>query len=169
MGSSLAICWASSFPACRVPCQYRQPRSGAKVRRLVEGYAATFEKDRNPYASPKASETWACYVLDKYEIGLLDAASLAGVESARALLPRVIEAGLRFIPDHTFDRVGTQKPPYDEPYILSENLFRTWELTGRQRFFDLGKRYLLDDGFFNRSPKAGISCPGSTATATSWP
>src|SRR6476469_3787612 len=58
----------------------------AKVRRLVLGYGATFEKDGNPWASPKAIATWACYVLDKYEIGLLDAANLAGVDEAKALL-----------------------------------------------------------------------------------
>ena len=53
------------------------------MRRLVQGYGATFEKDGNPFASPKAIATWACYVLDKYEIGLLDAATLAGVDEAR--------------------------------------------------------------------------------------
>ena len=120
--------------------------AAAKALRLVEGYGATFEKDHNPYASPKAS-TWACYILDKYEIGLLDAATLAGVEQARALLPRVIEAALPFIPNHTFDRVGTQNPPYDEPYILPENLFKSYQLTGEKRFLDLAKLYLLNEFF----------------------
>src|SRR5437016_4942009 len=55
------------------------PETAAKVRRLVQGYGATFEKDNDPYASAKAPATWACYVLDKYEVGLLDAANLAGV------------------------------------------------------------------------------------------
>ena len=123
--------------------------AAAKARRLVEGYAATFERDHNPYASPKASGTWACYVLDKYEIGLLDAANFAGVEPARTLLPAVIEAARRFIPDHTFDRIGTQHPPYDEPYVLPENLFQTYQLTGEQRFLDMAKLYLLNDGFFD--------------------
>src|SRR3954471_7692113 len=82
------------------------PEAAAKVRRLVLGYAAAFDKDRNPFASPKASDTWACYVLDKYTVGLLDAATLAGVSEARELLPRVLEAGARFIPDHVFDRIG---------------------------------------------------------------
>src|SRR5215472_43742 len=76
----------------------RDPEAAAKVRRLVRGYAETFEKDGNPYASPKATDTWACYVLDKYEIGMLDAAILAGVKPARMLLPRVIESANHFIP-----------------------------------------------------------------------
>jgi len=123
------------------------PESAAKVRRLVLGYAATFEKDRNPFAAPKAIATWACYVLDKYEIGLLDAANLAGVDQAKALLPRVIQGAIRFIPDHTFDRVGVRQPPYDEPYVLPENLFNTYALTGDKRFLDLARLYLLDDFF----------------------
>ena len=59
------------------------PAAQAKARRLVQGYAATFEKDGNPVASPKASTTWPCYVLDKYEIGMLDAAAL-GTSKKRA-------------------------------------------------------------------------------------
>src|SRR5689334_18278177 len=71
----------------------------AKAGRLVQGYAAAFDKDSNPFAHPKASDTWACYVLDKYTVGLLDAATLANIPEARELLPRVLEAGQRFIPD----------------------------------------------------------------------
>jgi DUF1680 family protein len=132
----------------RIHAHTGDPEAAAKARRLVRGYGATFERDGNPYASPKSS-TWACYILDKYEIGLLDAASLAGVEEARGLLPRVIEGAARFLPDHTFDRIGVQNPPYDEPYILPENLFLTYALTGQRRFFDMAKLYLLDRGFFD--------------------
>jgi uncharacterized protein len=127
----------------------RDPEAAAKVRRLVRGYAAAFEKDGEPYASPKAPATWACYVLDKYEIGMLDAANLCGVEEARTLLPRIIQAAHRYLPERTFDRVGVKQPPYDEPYVLPENLFNTWALTGDKRFLDMARRYLLDDGFFN--------------------
>jgi DUF1680 family protein len=125
------------------------PASAAKARRLVKGYAETFDRDNNPFAAKKASDTWACYVLDKYEVGMIDAATLAGVDEARVLLPRIIEAGLRFIPDHTFDRIGVQQPPYDEPYVLPENLFRAYAITGDKRHLDLAKLYLLDKGFFD--------------------
>jgi len=126
-------------------------QAAAKAKRLVAGYAATFEKDGNPYASPKGSTTWPCYILDKYEIGLLDAARFAGIGEARELLPRVIQAALRFIPDHTYDRTpeSPKQAPYDEPYILPENLFNTYELTGEKRFLDMAKLYLLDKEFFD--------------------
>jgi len=133
--------------------------AAAKARRLVRGYAATFEKDGNPYASPKAS-TWACYILDKYEIGLLDAAALAGVDEARALLPGVIQGAMRFLPGRTYDRIGTRQPPYDEPYILPENLFKTYALTGEKRFLEMARRYLLDDGFFDPLARGENILPG---------
>ena len=135
------------------------PEAAAKVRRLVLGYGATFEKDGNPWASPKAIATWACYVLDKYEIGLLDAANLAGVDEAKALLPRVIQGAVPHIPDHTFDRVGVRQPPYDEPYVLPENLFNTYVLTGDKRFLDMAKVYLLDE-FFNPLANGDNILPG---------
>jgi len=127
--------------------RFQGAESTAKARRLVRGYAEAFERDGEPYASPKAPATWACYVLDKYTIGLLDAASLAGIEEARGLLPRVIDAARRYIPDHTFDRVGVKQPPYDEPYVLPENLFATHALTGDRRFLEMARLYLLDSFF----------------------
>ncbi|MCX6632773.1 MAG: glycoside hydrolase family 127 protein [Candidatus Solibacter sp.] len=143
----------------RIHANTGDAEAAAKARRLVQGYGATFERDGNPYASPKAS-TWACYILDKYEIGLLDAASLAGVEEARALLPRVIAAAVPHIPDHTFDRIGVQNPPYDEPYVLPENLFGTYELTGDKRFLEMARRYLLDRDFFNPLAQGRNVLPG---------
>ncbi len=144
----------------RMHANNRDPEAAAKVRRLVQGYAATFAKDNNPFAAPKAIATWACYVLDKYEIGLLDAATLAGVDEARTLLPQLIQSGLKYIPDHTFDRVGVRTPPYDEPYVLPENLFKTYALTGDKRHLDLAKLYLLDRGFFDPLSNGENVLPG---------
>lgn len=143
----------------RIHANTGDPEAAAKARRLVRGYGQAFEKDGNPYASPNAS-TWACYILDKYEIGFLDAANLAGIEEARTLLPRVIEAAIPFIPNRTFDRIGVRNPPYDEPYILPENLFKTYELTGEQRFLDMAKLYLLDREFFDPLAKGDNVLPG---------
>ena len=143
----------------RIHANTGDPEAAAKVRRLVQGYGTTFEKDGNPYASPKAIATWACYVLDKYEIDLLDATNLAGVEEARSLLPRVIQGAVGFLPDHTFDRVGVRQPPYDEPYVLPENLFSTYALTRDKRYLDMAKLYLLDE-FFNPLANGDNILPG---------
>ena len=144
----------------RIHANTGDPEAAGKARRLVLGYGAAFERDGNPFASPKASDTWACYVLDKYEIGLLDAAALAGISEARNLLPRVIQAAVPFIPDHVFDRIGVTKPPYDEPYILPENLFGAYTLTGDRRYLEMAQRYLLDDGFFDPLSRGENALPG---------
>ena len=136
------------------------PETAAKARRLVLGYAATFDRDGNPFASSKASETWACYLLDKYVIGLLDAAKLTGVSEARALLPRVIQGAARFLPDRAFDRVGVRNPPYDEPYVLPENLFETYALMRDKRYLAMATRYLLDSGFFDPLSHGDNILPG---------
>jgi hypothetical protein len=135
----------------RIHAHTADPAAAAKARRLVEGYSACFAKDHNPFASPKASTTWPCYILDKYEVGLLDAATFAASDEARRLLPRIIEAALPFIPDHVYDR-GPNSPkqaPYDEPYILPENLFNAHSLTGDRRYLDLARTYLLDRDYFD--------------------
>ena len=99
--------------------------AAAKALRLVEGYAETIGPDGFPYASDKGAITWPCYILDKYEIGMIDAWRLAGVARAKETLPRVIRGAIGHIPDHTYDRTpqSPKQAPYDEPYILSENLF----------------------------------------------
>ena len=137
------------------------PDTAAKARRLVQGYAATFEKDGNPYASPKASTTWPCYILDKYEIGLLDAATSGrrggGPRPAAARDPgrHSVYPG-----PHLRSHRTPKQPPYDEPYILPENLFKTHALTGEKRFLDMAKLYLLDSEFFNPLAQGDNILPG---------
>jgi len=137
----------------------------AKVKALVEGYAPTLGPDGYPYASAKAATTWPCYILDKYEIGMIDADRLAGVSMAKDVLTRAIRGAIPHIPDHTYDR-GPNSPkqaPYDEPYILPENLFNTWELTGERQFFDMAKLYLLDREYFDPLARGENILPGKHA------
>jgi uncharacterized protein len=124
----------------RIHANTGDPAAAAKVRRLVHGYGVAFEQSGSPFASAKASDTWGCYVLDKYMAGMLDASSLAGVDEARTLLPRLVEAAGGVLPERVFDRAGVKQPPYDEPYVLPENLFRAG-------YRDLARRYLLDSFF----------------------
>jgi DUF1680 family protein len=137
----------------------------AKVASLVEGFAATLGPGGYPYASEKAAITWPCYILDKYEIGMLDACRLARVEPALDLLTRMIRGAIPHIPDHTYDR-GPNSPkqaPYDEPYILPENLFQAYELTGEKQFLDMAKLYLLNVEYFDPLAQGRNVLPGKHA------
>ena len=75
---------------------------------------------------------------------------LAGVEEARALLPRVIQGAIRFIPDHTYDRTPAPQAaslrravhPAREP-LQNPRAHRRPALPRH------GEVYLLDRGFFD--------------------
>jgi DUF1680 family protein len=132
--------------------------AAAKARRLVEAWAETLGPDGSPYASEKGAITWPCYILDKYEIGMIDASRLAQVDLAKQILPAVIRGAMKRkvggIPDRTFDRIPGRTPtpenpaPYDEPYILSENLFQAWEVTGERQFHEMAVKYLLNREYY---------------------
>ncbi|HEY1497364.1 MAG TPA: beta-L-arabinofuranosidase domain-containing protein [Candidatus Solibacter sp.] len=149
----------------RIYATTRAAATRAKVQQLVMGYAATLRDDGYPYASEKAAVTWPCYILDKYVVGMLDANRLAGVPAARDLLPRVIRGAIPQIPDHTYDR-GPDSPkqaPYDEPYILPENLFHSYELTGDRQFLDMARLYLLNQEYFDPLAQGRNLLPGKHA------
>lgn len=120
-----------------------------KARALVGGFGEFLAKTENPYAGPNAEKMWPAYVMDKYIIGLLDAYRLSRVEEAKRLLPLVIEKCRPFISPVSKDRVGKKDPPYDETYVLSENLFAVAEVTGDRQYYDLAVHYLLNPEWFD--------------------
>lgn len=134
-----------------------------KVQQLVEGFAATFDKSGQIYAGSGAEKVWPCYVLDKHLAGLLDACTLSGFEPARELLPRVFRAALPYIPERGRDRIGKKDPPYDETYVLPENLFAAHALTGERGFYDRAIAYLLDREFFDPLARGEDVLPGKHA------
>ena len=125
------------------------PACHRKVRELVQGFGAACEANTNPFAGSNSEKLWPAYVMDKHIIGLLDAYQLSGFEPARALLPRVIAGALPFVAPVSRDRVGKKDPPYDETYVLPENLFTAHTVTGEQRYRELAVRYLLDREYFD--------------------
>jgi hypothetical protein len=44
---------------------------------------------------------------------------------------------LPYISPVSKDRVGKKGPPYDETYVLSENLFAAAEVAGDKKYYDL--------------------------------
>lgn len=135
----------------------------AKVSALVDGFAATLGPKNECFAGPNAEKVWPCYILDKHLAGLMDAYDLAGMSSARGLVPRVFHGALAYIPEQGHDRIGKKDPPYDETYVLPESLFRAYELTGDRAFNKRARAYLLDREYFDPLARGEDVLPGRHA------
>lgn len=137
-----------------------------KVRSLVTGFGATLGPDNQsilrPPPNPKPN-LWPCYILDKYFAGLIDAATLSHVPESRALLNRILEGAKPLLPLKGHDRIGKKDPPYDETYVMPENLFTAHELTGNPAFRELAVRYLLDRELFDPLARGQDPFPGQHA------
>jgi len=120
-----------------------------KAARLVSGFGEVIRRVEDPYAGPGARDFWAAYVMDKYVVGLIDAYELSGVEEAKELLPIVIEKCRPYISPVSRPRIGKREPPWDETYVLSENLFHVARITGDQKYYDLAVHYLLNKEWFD--------------------
>ncbi|MGB6692344.1 MAG: beta-L-arabinofuranosidase domain-containing protein [Terracidiphilus sp.] len=139
------------------------PDCKAKAAALVGGFAATLGPGSRIYAGPNAEKIWPCYVLDKHLAGLIDAHRLAEVTQARELLCRVFRGALPYIPEQGRDRAGKKDPPYDETYVLPENLFSAFEITGERAMFRRAQAYLLDREFFDPLARGEDVLPGRHA------
>jgi len=135
----------------------------AKVRDLAEGFAATVKASGAVFAAPNAEKVWPCYILDKHLAGLMDAYSLSGVQMAREMIPRVYQLAVPFIPRQGHDRIGKKNPPYDETYVLPENLFSAYAMTGDRALYDRAVTYLLDREYFDPLARGEDVLPGRHA------
>lgn len=133
-----------------------------KARSLVGGFAETLGPKNESILRPQTNQ-WICYTLDKHFIGLIDAATLAGDSSAVQVLNRVLQGAEPLLPLDVHDRIGKKDPPYDEPYVMPENLFLAAELTGNTRFRQLALRYLLDHDLFDPLAQGADPFPGQHA------
>lgn len=133
-----------------------------KVRELVEGFAATLGAENRSILRPETN-LWICYTLDKHFAGLIDAATLSEVAVAKELLNRVLAGAQSLLPTVGRDRIGKKDPPYDETFIMPENLFIAGGLTGNSAFDELARRYLLDREFFDPLARGGDPLPGQHA------
>ena len=133
-----------------------------KARTLVAGFAETLGPKDESILRPQTNQ-WICYTLDKHFIGLIDAATLADDSSAVQVLNRVLHGAEPLLPPEVHDRIGKRNPPYDEPYVMSENLFLADELTGNTHFLRLALRYLLDNDLFDPLAHGEDPFPGQHA------
>jgi uncharacterized protein len=128
------------------------PAVREKVLRLNRLYAETisgefYERSRFP-----------AYTYDKLAIGLLDSHSLAHDPQALAILERTTDTALPHLPARAVEhdhRWRMDKDPddaswtWDESYTLPENMFLASERGAGPRYFDLGRRYLDDETWFD--------------------
>ena len=142
---------ATSDPACE-----------RKVRELVLGFGATLGAENQSIIRPQ-SNLWICYTLDKHFAGLIDAYRLAHVDEARDLLLRVFDGSRSLMPVHGRDRIGKKNPPYDETYVMPENLFSAYQVTSRHEFQATALNYLLDHDFFDPLARGEDVLPGRHA------
>lgn len=120
-----------------------------KVLRLNRQYAATisdgfYDKNRFP-----------AYCFDKLTLGLIDSHQFAGDPDAFAVLERTTAAALPNLPGHAVHRELDWRPGrdptyrWDESYTNPENLFLAYQRGAGDRYRDLARRFLLDDGWFD--------------------
>jgi DUF1680 family protein len=133
-----------------------------KVHDLVEGFAATLGPDNQSILRPQTN-LWICYTLDKHFAGLLDAATLSNMPQAKDLLNRVLAGSESLLPAQGRDRIGKKAPPYDETFVMPENLFAAADLTGNPAFHALALRYLLDRELFDPLARGADPFPGQHA------
>ena len=133
-----------------------------KAHALVTGFAETLGQKNVSILRPETN-LWICYTLDKHFVGLIDAARLSHVEESKELLNRVLAGASGLLPAKGRDRIGKKDPPYDETYVMPENLFAAHELTGNPQFRELAMKYLLDREFFDVLARGGNPLPGQHA------
>jgi DUF1680 family protein len=133
-----------------------------KVHELVTGFADTLGPDNQSILRPKTN-LWSCYTLDKHFIGLIDSATLSNVTESKELLNRVLAGSKSLLPVKGRDRIGKKDPPYDETFVMPENLFTAYDLTGNPEFRELALRYLLDREFFEPLARSEDPFPGQHA------
>ena len=134
-----------------------------KAMELADGFVATLGPSNRIYAASNAEKVWPCYVLDKHLAGLIDLYRLSAHAPAREALSRVYEGALPYIPITGRDRIGKKDPPYDEPYVLPENLFTAAEITGDRAMKERARAYLLDRDFFDPLARGEDVLPGRHA------
>ncbi len=135
----------------------------AKVGRLVRGYAQTLDPSGKIFADLR----YPGYTYDKLVLMLIDAHSYTGEQDAAAILKTTTSAAKPHMAEKALTPEEMRRRPHkdesylwDETYTMAENLFLASERLNDPEYFDMGKRYLLDEGFFDPLSQGGDPLPG---------
>jgi len=141
---------------------------GQYISGLARGYATTGDtavRDRidalltayEPTISPKFFDdyTLPAYTFDKLFVGLMDAWYFAGIEKAKPMAAKLVEAALPYLPEKALNSEEMRARPhnrpaqtFDESYTLPENLFLAWQRGMGEEYRALAARYIEDDTYF---------------------
>jgi DUF1680 family protein len=134
-----------------------------KVKRLVRGYAETLDPSGKFFVDLR----YPGYTYDKLVCGLLDAYSCAGDATALDVLSETTRVAMPHMADRALSADEMHQRPHkdetytwDETYTFAENLFLAYDRTGDRKYYDLGKRYLLDKAFFDPLAEGQDVLPG---------
>ena len=93
--------------------------------------------------------------------------SYAGDATALDVLAETTRAAMPHMADRALTSEEMHQRPHkdetytwDETYTFAENLFMAYDRTGDRKYYDLGKRYLLDKGFFDPLAEGQNVLPG---------
>lgn len=135
----------------------------AKVGRLVHGYARTLDTKGKIFIDLR----YPAYTYDKLVCMLNDAHSCVGERDAAAILQSTTLAARPHMPEKALTKQERLERPHkdetytwDETYTLAENLFLAYERFGDRQYFEMGRRYLLDDTFFDPLSRGEDVLPG---------
>lgn len=135
-----------------------------KVQRLVQQFAPTVgSRFYDNYHLP-------AYTYDKTSCGLIDAHRYANDGKALAVHAAATEAVVPHLPEKALSRKEQFARPHkdeaycwDETYTLPENLFLAYRLSGKQRYRELGTRFIEDDLYFGPLARGENVLPGEHA------
>lgn len=116
-----------------------------KMIALIEGWAECIGKDGYFYYTkhPNAPH----YIFDKMVGGLVDAVAFTGYQKALTYLSVVTDWAIQNLDKDRPYANGSDKGAYlnAEWYTLSENLYRAYQLTGDQKYFDFAQYWEYKD------------------------
>ena len=135
----------------------------SKVKRLVRGYAQTVDASGKFFVDLR----YPAYTYDKLVCALIDAHSFAADSTALDVLAETTRAAVPHMPERALTGEELRQRPHkdetytwDESYTLAENLFLAYERSSDRKYYDLGKRYLLDKSFFDPLSEGRNVLPG---------